>query len=68
MDQWKELIMIEESWDSKRIIGSVEERFDQLKRKNFDWSSFYNGWVEGRFAMLVELSRDGVGKKEDLVK
>jgi hypothetical protein len=43
------------SYDSKALIGKVEERFDDLKRKNFEWGSFYNGWIEGRIAMLAEL-------------
>lgn len=42
-------------WDSKRMIGNVHRRFKQLERKGWDWSSFYNGWLEGRFSMLTEL-------------
>jgi hypothetical protein len=47
--------------DISQIIGAVEERFNQLIRKGWDWSSFYNGWLEGRFAMLSEL-RNGEKK------
>lgn len=47
-------------WDGKAMIGNVDERFKQLERKGWDWSSFYNGWLEGRFKMLEEITR---GKK-----
>ena len=48
--------------NSKQIIGNVEKRFDQLKHKKWDWSSFYNGWLEGRFQMLIELDYIKTGK------
>jgi hypothetical protein len=37
------------------MIGRVHERYSQLTRKNYDWRSFYSGWIEGRFAMLAEI-------------
>lgn len=40
--------------DSKWMIGRVEKRFEELSRKGYDWISFYNGWLEGRFDMLKE--------------
>jgi len=48
--------------NSKQLIGNVEERFDQLKRKGWDWASFYNGWLEGRVQMLREM---GYEKKDE---
>ena len=42
-------------WNSTRIIGNANERYQQLIRKKWEWSAFYNGWIEGRFAMLAEL-------------
>jgi len=35
-------------WDSIKLIGRSEERFKELTHKGWDWSSFYNGWLEGR--------------------
>ena len=50
--RWKDIII------SKEIIGNVHERYDALKRKKYDWSSFYNGWIEGRFAMIKEIKKE----------
>jgi hypothetical protein len=38
--------------DSTQMIGQAKERYDQLERKDFDWHSWYNGWMEGRFNLL----------------
>jgi hypothetical protein len=48
-DEW-ETIKI----NPDNLIGNVEERFDQLGpgRTEFHWMSFYNGWIEGRIALL----------------
>ena len=60
-----------DGWDSKCLIGKVEERYEQvkhhgishtLKGEEFDWSSFYSGWIEGRIAMLAELKEMGDNK------
>jgi len=32
----------------EEIIGRVKNRFKELKEKQWDWESFYNGWFEGR--------------------
>jgi len=56
-DDWRRII-IENDWDSTLIIGNVRQRYDQLERKHWDWSSFYNGWIEGRISMLVELTKE----------
>ena len=40
---------------SKGVIGFAKERFKQLKHKEWDWRSFYNGWLEGRVDMLAEI-------------
>ena len=46
------------NYDSTKLIGNVKNRFKQLERKNWEWRSFYNGWIEGRAQMLNEL-REG---------
>ncbi len=46
------------SFNSTELIGDVHKHFDLLKDKNWDWVSFYNGWLEGRFEMLFEF-KDG---------
>ena len=40
--------------DSKAIIGDVEKVFENFGDKNWDWVSFYNGWLEGRINLLKE--------------
>jgi hypothetical protein len=47
------------TYDSKAMIGNVKERFEQLERKGWDWSSFYNGWLEGRAEIYSELRQAG---------
>ena len=42
--------------DTTWMVGNVLERYMQLDRKNFQWHSFYNGWLEGRFQMLKDLN------------
>lgn len=43
-------------WNSAAIIGKVEERYKMLEPKyHFDWRSFYNGWLEGRAALMAEI-------------
>ena len=42
-------------WDSSKIIGRIKERHAKLERKRLDYRSFYNGWIEGRIDMLIEL-------------
>lgn len=46
-------------YDSIKIIGSVKERFGDLVHKEWDWKSFYNGWLEGRSDMLAEILKIG---------
>lgn len=40
---------------SKQIIAEAHTRFNQLEDYGFDWSSFYNGYLEGRVAGLPAL-------------
>lgn len=40
--------------DSQAIIGAVEKVFESFSNKNWDWVSFYNGWLEGRLNLLNE--------------
>jgi hypothetical protein len=43
------------NYGSEQLIGSVQQRFKELEHKNWNWSSFYNGWLEGRINMLKEI-------------
>lgn len=45
-------------WDSIKLIGRSEERFKQLLHKGWDWSSFYNGWIEGRSDALAIMKEE----------
>jgi len=72
-EDWKRIIM-NGDWDSKHIIGDVKERYEQIKHhglthtlrsEEYDWQSFYNGWIEGRLAMLLELTKEEWGEKHD---
>ena len=36
------------SISSENIILGVHERFKELESYQFDWRSFYHGWLEGR--------------------
>ena len=49
-------LIIKYNLDSKTMIGHARWRFDSLTdhpyRKNWDWVSFYNGWLEGRFDLI----------------
>ena len=49
-------------WNSSKIIGRIKERHAKLEHKSLDYRSFYNGWIEGRIDMLVELREE---KTED---
>jgi hypothetical protein len=42
-------------WNSNDIIGNVHEIFKNRDHYNFEWRSFYNGWIEGRFQMLKDV-------------
>jgi hypothetical protein len=54
----------EAEWDSERMIGRVKERFKELEEKEWDWRSFYNGWLEGRSDMLQQIKGWGEYKPE----
>jgi len=62
-----------EGWDSKRLIGNVRESFRNFSRRrklsgqDLEWIAYYNGWIEGRGDMLMqmEMEKDVVGDKED---
>lgn len=45
-------------WDSIKLIGRVRERFKELLHKEWDWRSFYHGWLEGRADMYKQVSED----------
>lgn len=50
-------------WDSTRMIGKVKESYknylDRQTRLHDDplWNAFYNGWLEGRGDMLMQIER-----------
>lgn len=48
----------------KELIGAPAKRYEELAHKEFEWHSFYNGWLEGRAALLKELSDKKPGKEE----
>lgn len=54
-------------WDSVRMIGRVKERFKELEEKQWDWRSFYGGWMEGRADMLQQMGGTAAGREEDAV-
>jgi len=37
---------------SEELIGKCRQRFKELALKEYDWISFYNGWLEGRVDLL----------------
>lgn len=39
--------------NSTQIIGDVHGRYKELSDYNFDWKSFYNGWIEGRVKLSI---------------
>jgi hypothetical protein len=42
-------------YGSDELIGNVTKRFKDLEHKNWDWRSFYNGWLEGRSMIIEEI-------------
>lgn len=44
---------------SQQIVTQAHLRFHQLKEYGFDWSSFYNGYLEGRVAGCLDNIEDG---------
>lgn len=35
---------------STELIAKAKQRFKELEHKEFEWKSFYNGFLEGFFA------------------
>ena len=54
----------QKEWDSERMIGRVKDRFKELEKKEFEWRSFYNGWIEGRSDMLQQIKGWGQYKPD----
>lgn len=62
-------------YDSTALIGNSEEEFDRMvmnrrhpylgEGNDWDWVSFYNGWIAGRIAMLGENKEGTDGSKEE---
>jgi len=44
-------------YDSLELIGEFEARLEELKDKGFERRSFYHGWLEGRIALIKELTK-----------
>lgn len=47
-------------WGSTQIIGNVKDRFENIFRPERRWDEyrlFYNGWLEGRTAMLKKIKK-----------
>jgi hypothetical protein len=40
--------------DSKVLIEGSQERFHELKDYDFDWKSFYTGWIESRVKVILK--------------
>ena len=57
-------VKIMKGWDSTRMIGKVKESYknylDRQTRLHDDplWNAFYNGWLEGRGDMLMQIERE----------
>lgn len=45
-----------ENWQQE-LIGRVNDRFTELADYNFQWCSFYHGWLEGRFDMKKAINQ-----------
>ena len=41
---------------SKQIIEQAKKRFKELEHKGYDWSSFYNGFLEAKALNLPVVS------------
>ena len=53
-----------DGWDSKRMIGKVHESFRNYMNRMYHleenplWNAYYNGWLEGRGDMLLQMEQD----------
>jgi beta-lactamase superfamily II metal-dependent hydrolase len=54
--------------DSIELIGNPKRRFNQLKLKQYDWCSFYNGWLEGRMNMAFGYPDEPKNKEAKIEK
>jgi hypothetical protein len=41
--------------NSQELIGRCRQRFEELALKEYDWVSFYNGWLEGRMDLITNV-------------
>lgn len=41
--------------NSQELIGKCRQRFEELEFKEYDWVSFYNGWLEGRMDLITNV-------------
>jgi len=44
---------------SKEIIEQATQKFKELKHKNYDWSSFYNGFLEAKALSMRIVMKQG---------
>ncbi len=42
---------------SQELIGKCRQKFEELSHKEYDWVSFYNGWLEGRMDLHETLRK-----------
>ena len=54
--------------DSKQLIGEPSKRYHELSHQEFEWNSFYNGWIEGREALLKELNESAQKPKRQTTR
>lgn len=40
--------------NSTDLIGRARERWNEIDNEGLDWTSFYNGWLEGRFDLVFK--------------
>ena len=43
---------------SEEVIQQAKERFKELEHKNFDWRSFYNGYLEAFAESIKNQNKD----------
>lgn len=57
--------------NSTDIIKKAKQRFRELERKEYEWKSFYNGFLEGCFYAIPQVKKlykhDVVQQREQLI-
>lgn len=42
--------------NSTDLIGRARQRWNEIDNEGLDWASFYNGWLEGRYDLLLKIT------------